>query len=145
MSEESIIRRILIKKVNNSFWWHVTPKDPKAYKKRGKFLTSTFLQASFYGRPNDIPNRVSIRNPIFGFSELEILRKLFGNSTAIKLLEELSDNDNWYASRIALDAKMHIKAKSLGYDCVILMTGSGKNALLRGRKPNSMELNLLDF
>ena len=63
------LKKVLINKVNSSYWWHVTPRDPNAYKKRGKFLASTYTQAEFYGRPNIEPENVEISNPIFGFSE----------------------------------------------------------------------------
>ena len=73
------IKRVLIDKINKSEWWHVSPRDPNAYSKRGKFLASTYQQAEFYGRPNDIPEKVRISNPVYGFSEIEILKKLFQN------------------------------------------------------------------
>ena len=66
---ESKIRRTLINKINSSLWWHVTSSDPSAYKKRGKFFMSTYQQAELYGRPNDIPDKVLITNPVYGFSE----------------------------------------------------------------------------
>src|SRR3990167_7312899 len=118
--------RILIQKINNSDWWHVTPRDPDAYKKRGKFFASTFARAEFYGRPNDIPERVSLKNPVFGFSEREILTKLFNKEKAQEYLAALSSDDDaydpdWYKKRIDLDARMHSRARELGYDAIILM------------------------
>ena len=74
---ETHIKDILIEKINKSEWWHVPPRDRDAYKKRGKFFASTYKQAEFYGRPNDVPEKVLISNPIFGFSKVEILRSLF--------------------------------------------------------------------
>lgn len=142
-----MMRNILIKKINNSDWWHVTPSDPRAYKKRGKFFASTFTQAEFYGRPNDIPEKVSIQNPVFGFSEWEILAKLFNKEKARKYLALLSDDDthdpDWYKNRIDLDARMHNRARELGYDAIALMNSAGKKALLRRQKPNSIELNVI--
>lgn len=41
------IKEVLIDKINKSEWWHVTPADPEAYSKRGKFLSSTYQQAEF--------------------------------------------------------------------------------------------------
>src|ERR1051326_2557287 len=41
----------LISYINRKDWWHVPPEDPTAYQKRGMFLSSTFRQAEFYGRP----------------------------------------------------------------------------------------------
>ena len=90
------------------------------------------------------PERVEIENPVFGFSEKEILEQLF-ESAGLKLLEDMeavSDN-NFYRKSIALDAKMYRRAKSLGYDAIVLMTQRGKKALQKGWKPNSIELNLM--
>ena len=141
------MRDLLIKKVNKSDWWHVPPRDPKAYEKRGKFLASTYLQAEFYGRPNIEPEQVCISNPLYGFSELEILKKLFG-SAGRKYLDEVikeeeEEEEDWYNKRIELDSKMFFAAKSQGYDAIILMTETGRKALQKGRKPNSIELNLV--
>ncbi len=138
------MEKTLIKKINQSEWWHVPPVDPNAYKKRGKFLASTYLQAEFYGRPNNQPENVQIKNPLYGFSELEILIKLFGSKEAEIMSEVInSDTDDWYNIRIEADSKMHHKAKELGYDAIVLMTNSGKLALEKGRKPNSIELNIV--
>jgi hypothetical protein len=49
----------LIKHINRKDWWHVRPADPRAYEKRGKFFTSSFGEAEFYGRPDDVPERVT--------------------------------------------------------------------------------------
>lgn len=136
------IKKILIQKINNSAWWHVPPQNPTAYKKRGKFLASTYKQAEFYGRPNDESNEVRVRNPVYGFSEEEILIKLFGRSMVISLLKSVTDDENFYEARIALDAKIYQKARQLDYDAVVLMTPSGKMALQKRKKPNSIELNL---
>ena len=139
----NVLKDFLIKIINAGEWWHVTPRDSDAYKKRGKFLASTYLQAEFYGRPNMEPERVEIRNPIFGFSEKEILKQLF-KSTELNLLEDIiNSKKDIYQKRIALDAKMHKKAKLLEYDSIVLMTEQGKIALQKGRKPNSIELNLI--
>ncbi|MEA1995057.1 MAG: hypothetical protein U9N18_02735 [Campylobacterota bacterium] len=137
------IRDILIEKINNSYWWHVPPRDPEAYKKRGRFLASTFLQAEFYGRPNDEPEKVNVKNPIFGFSELEILEKLFGKRKRKGYLNQILNTKNFYEARIDLDAKIYEKAKEFSFDAVVLMTQQGEKALLKGRKPSSIELNLI--
>lgn len=141
------MKKILIQKINQSLWWHVPPNDKNAYKKRGKFLASTYLQAEFYGRPNIEAERVNIKNPIFGFSEVAILEQLFENEELEANLTLHADivkaDSNVYENRIALDAKMHTKAKQLGYDSLILMTEAGKVALENSRKPRSIELNLI--
>lgn len=135
------MKELLIEKINNSCWWHVPPRDLSAYKRRGKFLASTYQQAEFYGRPNLSPEKVAVRNPLFGFSEREILKTLFGENNADKLLRNFETADS-YKARIDLDAKMHDTATGKGYDAIVLMTSSGRNALKVGRKPNSIELNL---
>ncbi|PIR93297.1 hypothetical protein COT99_01440 [Candidatus Falkowbacteria bacterium CG10_big_fil_rev_8_21_14_0_10_43_10] len=137
-----ILTQTLIKKINGSDWWHVPPKDHGAYQKRGKFLASTFLQAAFYGRPNDMPERVKVANPVYGTSEAEIIKQLFPNE--YKKLELCDDaTENWYQKRIALDGKICKRAKQIGYDAVVLLVANGKEYLRRGRKPHSMELNIL--
>lgn len=137
------IKKVLIEKVNKSKWWHVFPQNHNAYAKRGKFFASTFQQAAFYGRPNDIPSRVLIKNPIYGFLEAEILKKLFPEAYKDMLLPEDTDSKNWYKQRIALDAAIFRKAKSSGYDAVVLMAANGKKYLENNKKPPSIELNLL--
>ncbi len=136
---------VLIQKINGSDWWHVPPRDPLAYKKRGKFLASTYLQAEFYGKPNINPEKVNIKNPIFGFSEYEILQKLFGSKGSKYLSEVNNPVKDFFERRFSLDAIMYKKAKSLKYDSIILMTKSGEKALRKGRKPNSIELNLINI
>ena len=138
------VKEALMDKINKSEWWHVTPGDPDAYKKRGKFLASTYQQAEFYGRPNDVPEKVSITNPVYGFSEKEILTQLFPEVDNSSLLDNFADEDYCYQQRIELDAAMFKKAKSLGYDAIVLMTQYGRKALERNRKPHSIELNVLD-
>lgn len=137
------IKKVLVEKVNKAEWWHVLPQDHGAYTKRGKFFASTFQQAAFYGRPNDIPFRVLIKNPIYGFSEAEILKKLFPETYKDMMLSEDTDSKNWYKQRIALDAAIFRKAKSLGYGAVVLMGANGKKYLENNKKPPSIELNLL--
>lgn len=38
----------LIAHVNRKDWWHVPPRDPSAYSKRGKFFASSFREAEFW-------------------------------------------------------------------------------------------------
>ena len=136
------IKKILINKINKSLWWHVTPRDPKSYEKKGKFLASTFHMAEFYGRPNDIPERVQISNPLYGASEKEVLKVLFP-AEYNDLICDLGDNDEgWYIRRVELDSKIYEKAKILGFDSVVLFGTNGEKYLMNNRKPNSIELNL---
>ena len=139
------IKEILVDKINRSEWWHVLPQDPNAYNKRGKFLASTYRQAEFYGRPRDISERVFISNPVYGFSEKEILDQLFpGNDNGCLLDKFEEERNNWYQERIELDAKMFKRAKSLGYDAIVLIERTGREKLERSRKPHSIELNLVN-
>ena len=62
---EAAVERI-VAHVNRKQWWHVPPADPAAYSKRGKFLASSFSEAEFYGRPLDVPERVTIKMPLVG-------------------------------------------------------------------------------
>ncbi len=133
------IKEILVDKINRSEWWHVPPQDPEAYNKRGKFLASTYHQAEFYGRPNDIPDKVFITNPVYGFSEKEILKQLFSENDSSYLLDKiLKSNKYRYQERIKLDAKMFKRAKSLGHDAIVLMARTGRKELERNRKPCSI-------
>jgi len=137
------LKQVPVDKINNSHWWHVPPMDSDAYKKRGKFLASTFSQASFYGRPNNKPEKVAITNPIWGTSELEILKTLFPNECDnLYATVTSTDEKGWYKRRIDLDAKMYQKAKKLGYDAVVLLNKDGIRQLDINRKPRSIELNL---
>ena len=133
------LRRVLINKINSSYWWHVAPQDINAYKKRGKFLASTYRQAEFYGKPLDRPERVRITNPLWSDSETQILKVLYPDSYQDKCELISSTEDNYYENRIALDSQMHKKAKELGYDCIVLLGSSGIKELKRNRKPRSSE------
>jgi hypothetical protein len=141
------LKDFLIRKINAGEWWHVAPRDPDAYKKRGKFLASTYLQAEFYGRPNDAPEKVTINNPVFGFSEEEIWKQIIPYYKDNKLMMDIlngTDGENLYEHRVMIDAMMFSAAKKLGYDSIILICRSGYKALIKNRKPNSIELNLLN-
>lgn len=139
---KTIYKNILIKKINKSVWWHVAPDDITAYEKRGKFYASTYKQAEFYGRPNDIPDRVKITNPICGISELDILKLLFPIDYIKLYTSVINDRKDWYKKRISLDSKMYKKAKSMGYDAIVLLGCNANKYLMRNRKPHSIELNL---
>lgn len=135
-------KETLIQKVNSAEWWHVPPRDKSAYTKRGKFFASTFLQAEFYGRPNDIPEKITIANPLYGTSEIEILKILFPETYKNNYDTVTKEDKNWYNTRIALDAKMYKRAKKIGYDAIVLLGNNGKRHLAKKRKPHSIELNL---
>ncbi len=138
------LKNILIEKINKSDWWHVVPADPDAYKKRGKFLASTYSQASFYGKPQINPEKVLIKNPLCASSEPEILKELFPANHKELYKKVLDDEDDrWYKCRIGLDAKVSRTAKIKGYDAVVLLGSTGENSLNKNRKPGFIELNLL--
>src|SRR5258708_40252368 len=59
----------LVAHVNRKKWWHVPPRNPKAYSKRGQFLASSFREAEFWGRPLDEPLRVTVANPLISDEE----------------------------------------------------------------------------
>src|SRR5580704_11326707 len=103
----SICYKKLIAHVNRKDWWHVPPRDPSAYSKRGKFLASSFREAEFWGRPLDEPQRVTVAQPLVG-DEGAIERKLFGRRVSS---ETISVKERW-----ALDAKIKIAAQAKGYD-----------------------------
>lgn len=124
----------LIDHVNRKDWWHVPPRDPEAYKKRGKFYAATFREAEFYGRPLDAPERVTVSNPLVG-DEREI-------SNVLKLPPQQAGMS---LTQIAEhDAKWRDAALALGYDSIILMATKGfANFNRLGKLPRSIELNVL--
>jgi len=67
----------VIQRINRKDWWQATPVDPSSYSKRGKFLASTYREAEFWGRPNNAPERVTVKNPLIG-DEKTIERTLLG-------------------------------------------------------------------
>jgi hypothetical protein len=126
----------LIAHVNRKHWWHVPPRDPSAYSKRGKFLASSFREAEFWGRPLDEPQRVTISKPLIGDEET-IEKSLLG--------QRVSGEDMAMERRWALDARMKKAALALGYDSIVLMSPKAFSIFrLSGKLPRSIELNILD-
>jgi hypothetical protein len=126
--------RKLIAHVNRKHWWHVPPRDTAAYRKRGKFLASSFSEAEFWGRPLDQPQRVSIVRPLVG-DEQTIEETLFG--------QRLSRDDISLDERWRFDARIKKAALAHGYDSVLLMTPKAFIELkTKGRVPRHMELNV---
>jgi len=125
-----------VRHVNRKNWWHVPPRDPRAYLKRGKFFAASFAEAEFWGRPLNEPFRVQIRRPLVG-DEATIEVQLFGR--------RVSEEDISMEKRWTLDAKIKKEALRQGYDSVILMTSKGFAKFRAGGKiPNSLELNILE-
>lgn len=126
----------LVAHVNRKNWWHVPPRDPSAYQKRGKFFASSFKEAEFWGRPMDEPLRVSIRRPLVGDDEM-IERTLFGRRVSS---EDIDIEERW-----ALDARMKRDALLRGFDSIVLLsTKAFVDFNKTGKLPRSMELNVLE-
>ena len=131
----------LIKYIARKQWWHVLPQDPEAYQKRGKFLASSYDAAAFYGRPNDEPEKVIVKNPLVG-DEHHIEQHLFGYHPSASLPEP--GTRAFYPARMGLDAKIKTAAIKKGYDSIALMTPSAHAAYQESQKiPRSIELNVL--
>jgi hypothetical protein len=134
--EPSTLVARLIAHVNRKNWWHVPPRDSDAYRKRGKFLASSFQEAEFWGRPLDEPQKVKIQKPLIG-DEDTIEKKLFGR--------RISANDITMEQRWRLDAKMKRAAETRGYDSIVLMSRKVfAKFRLTGQLPRSIELNIFD-
>jgi hypothetical protein len=126
----------LIAYVNRKDWWHVPPRDPTAYRKRGKFFASSFREAAFWGRPLNDPQRVAIARPLIG-DEDTIEKMLLGRCVSS---EYIAVEKRW-----ALDAKMKRAALARGYDSIVLMAPKAfAEFQITGRLPRNMELNILD-
>jgi hypothetical protein len=132
----SIFYEKLIAHVNRKDWWHVPPRDPSAYGKRGKFLASSFREAEFWGRPLDEPQSAAIARPLIGDEET-IEKTLLGRRASG---EDLAMEDRW-----TLDAKMKRAALARGYDSILLMSPKAFSTFKStGKFPRSMELNILN-
>ena len=128
------VHQKLIAFVNRKNWWHVPPRDSDAYKKRGKFLASTYKEAEFWGRPLDQPEKVRIEKPLIG-DEATIEKILFG--------KRVSDPDIEMEDRFALDARIKKAALAKGYDSIVLMAPKSFEELKQnGKMPRSLELNI---
>lgn len=130
----------LVAHINRKNWWHVTPRDPLAYRKRGKFLASTYDEAEFWGRPLDNPQKVAIRNPLVGDDD-SIQMELFGR---IEAVPEVSFS-RFLKWRFDLDAKMRDAAIEKGFDAIVLFAPRGfATFMATGKIPRSIELNILN-
>src|SRR6267378_5224291 len=132
----SIFYQKLIAHVNRKDWWHVPPRDPSAYSKRGKFLASSFREAEFWGRPLDEPQRVSIARPLIGDEET-IEKSLLGRRASG---EDMTMEERW-----SLDARMKKRALAIGYDSIVLVSPKEFSVFrTRGKLPSRIELNVLN-
>lgn len=129
--------RKLVRHINRKAWWHVKPVDSRSYEERGKFLSSSFREAEFYGRPADRAERVRVSRPIVGHND-SIERRLLGR---VESNPEIS-----VPKRLALDARLRRAALRGGYDSIVLMTAPGYRKFIHeGKIPRSIELNVLDL
>jgi len=126
----------LIRHVNRKRWWHVPPQDAAAYSKRGKFFASSFSEAEFYGRPSDIPERVTIARPLVG-DERTIARVLrIPPQREGMSLEAIAGHDELWRNA----------ALAKGFDSIVLMSEEGFQKFEKeGKIPRSIELNILDL
>lgn len=130
----------LIKRINRREWWHVQPQDTNAYQKRGKFYSSSFAEAEFYGRPSD-SERVTVCRPLIG-DEAEIEMTLLGCCPSDGL-DKLESGMPVISARLELDAMLKLAAVAGGYDAIVLMTPKAWRVFLETEKsPRSMELNI---
>jgi hypothetical protein len=137
MKKSGVFFESLVAHVNRKEWWHVPPRDPSTYRKRGKFLASSFREAEFWGRPLDEPQRVAVSKPLIGDEET-IEKKLFGRRVSG---EDITTEDRW-----KLDAKMRRAALRKGYDSLVLMAPKAfAEFQSTGKLPRSMELNILSL
>lgn len=130
----------LIKRINHKEWWHVQPQDLNAYQKRGKFYSSSFTEAEFYGRPGD-SERVTVCRPLVG-DETEIEVTLLGCCPSDGL-DKLEGGMSVILARLELDARLKEAAVTRGYDAIVLMTPKAWQAFLQtGKSPRSIALNV---
>ncbi|PYT58189.1 MAG: hypothetical protein DMG35_18670 [Acidobacteria bacterium] len=124
----------LIGFVNRKDWWHVPPVDPGAYRKRGKFLASSFEAAEFWGRPLDEPQKVIVAKPLIG-----------DERTISKVLGIALQHDGMTLKQIAAhDALWRNAALEKGFDSILLMAAKCfAEFKASGKIPRSLELNLL--
>jgi hypothetical protein len=121
--------------ISRKAWWHVPPRDPDAYKKRGKFLASSYGEAEFWGRPLNDAQKVSVVKPLVG-DEATIERALFGRRVSY---DSMGMDRRW-----RLDARMKKAALTKGYDSILLMSPQGFSRFRSTSKiPRSLELNVL--
>lgn len=126
----------MIAHVNRKQWWHVLPRDSKAYAKRGIFYASSFRDGLFWGRPLDSFFKARIANPLVG-DENRIHKRLLGNSLRLPVRMSLK----W---RHDLDARYRRAALHLGYDSIVLLARPAYKKFRRtGRIPREIELNVL--
>jgi len=123
--------------INGKCWWHVTPAAaPACYEERGRFYEASFHHSEFYGRPNDIPDRVTVSNPLIG-SDDETHMVLFGC-----VYPEFKD----YQALCRHETRRKQRALALGFDSIAVpYEASMRRFLETGRFPRKIEFCLLDL
>jgi hypothetical protein len=124
----------IVAHVNRKSWWHVPPVDPDVYRKRGKFLASSFEAAEFYGRPLDESQKVIVTRPLVG-DERRIS----------KVLRIPPQYDGMTLKQIAAhDALWRNAGMKKGFDAIVLMAPKCFAEFKTSCKiPRSLELNIL--
>ena len=132
-SKETTGYQELIEHINGKDWWRTADPDEQAVKDRGLFYASTYKEAEFYGRPQNEPVKVDIKNPLVGDEQA------IASALGVKVLEP----DGPTEERFAMDKKMKQLAEAKGYDSIALMTPTEyKNYSDAGKMPRSIELNV---
>ena len=131
--KETASHQALVEHINGKDWWRTSEPDEQAVKDRGLFYASTYKEAEFYGRPQDEPARVGIKNPLVGDEQT------IASALGVKVLKPDGPNEE----RFAMDKKMKQLAEAKGYDSIALMTPAEyKNYFDTGKMPRSIELNV---
>ena len=124
----------IILHVNRKHWWHVSPHDSDAYSKRGKFYSSTYREAEFFGRPNDTSEKVTIERPLVGDEQ-----------SISNVLGIPPQHEGMTLGDIAKhDATWRNTALAMGYDSIVLMAPKAfREFKSSGKLPRGIELNIL--
>ncbi|MEW6739098.1 MAG: hypothetical protein ACOYU2_05340 [Nitrospirota bacterium] len=137
----------LADQINKRIWWHSPPSDKNAYKKRGMFLSSSYKECEFYGRPLDEPIRVKVSKPLVD-TERNVIRFFFGNDSPQMLTLNALMNGTSRSpvkARFKLDADLFEAAKKNKYDAIAIIPEKGLEKIKNHKLPRSVELNVIDF
>ena len=129
----------LINRIKRKEWWRMEPMDEDSEERRGRFYSSSFDEAEFYGHPGD-PERVVVNAPLIG-DNLYIEMSLLGSNPSLSF-GETEGLDAMLKARYALDARIKKAAVAKGFDSVALLTlRAWIQFLQKGTMPRSIELN----
>lgn len=133
--------------LNKRKWWHSPPADKKAYKKRGIFLSSSYKECEFYGRPLDEPIKVNVSSPLVD-TEQNIIKFLLGYCSAQMIAYTALTNNSAkdpLKVRFKLDADLFKAAKKGKYDAIAIITEKDIDKIKNHKLPRSIELNIIDI